>query len=639
MILLFETYSLIQIIFLAAYIRKAKAVYFHRRSFPPLQHNSSIRRIAEKFILFLNKDIAIKDPPADKTNEYGWEMNKAAVEAVEGFIPEIINSAAYRVILKIIRDNNILKCYKMKLADDISARLLFVKMSHYLIGENKNKIYLIFSDNNHCRFRSNLLDIGALASFILPQSIMVNYIRVFFQKSYLTLIFLFLPAAFIISNLKRIRFTLGRIDKREYAIAMPVSWGIHDKEIIIDGVKWAHDDTYLYNKQIKKGDIVHIFNYWGDAPETEAKYKERMDAQGIFYADKKNYKVNMPFILICLRMQFQILVQSLKNFSYWIDRYKYLTYNNSIMFWMLKKHLEFENVDYKVELIRHDYSPQHIVETILCNQNNKKTVAIQHSANAGPYVLNGLCFIHFDKYCILGERHLLLYEPFWSNLNLEKTGNYMIDELQRMAKDKPFLEIIKNKIATKYKKRKYIALISFPTPAEYNLSEKWDMIYEALAELRAVDIDCSIFLRFRNSACLENSHLKRFKNLPLSDSRFIIDLVNFSTYELIIASDVVLTSSHSSGMIEAVSIGRKAFTFDYMGTAKYSFSKYGRDIVIKDKEGIRNLFKNLENNYSGYCCDWSLLKQEYNYFDDGKSSERLQDVIYKTVQEVPEKRK
>jgi hypothetical protein len=99
-------------------------------------------------------------------------------------------------------------------------------------------------------------------------------------------------------------------------------------------------------------------------------------------------------------------------------------------------------------------------------------------------------------------------------------------------------------------------------------------------------------------------------------------------------SDLIITGCHSSGLIDAVSIGKRAFAFAYMGTAKYCFSKYGKDIVLNRKEDVLNLFKNLDNNFQRYDCDWSQLREEYNYHYDGKCLERLQRVVADTVEEV-----
>ncbi len=632
MTLFFETYSIIQTLFLFRYIKKAKIIYFYRKAFPVIIINPQIKRIVIKLIRLFNKNIEIKTPYAGKINEYNWIMNKKAVELVNGLTVNVKNSSIYKSILKIICDENILKCYKKQIVDDVSAKLLFFKIGKELIKDYRDGIYLIPADNDNSGIQNALFGNEVLNSHILPASFIANQVRNLFNRTYALIIFFLLPSAYIILNLKKI--TLKKINKKRYDIIMPVMWGFYEGEAIIDGVKWGLDDNYLYNEEIKLGHIIHVFKYWRFSSEVEKNYKNVMAKRGIPFIDSKDFRMNIKFVFTAAKIQLRIAQYFFNNIFHWKDRCEYINYSHKIIHRMLNKQLDFENIDFKVEFMRNDYDVGHIVTTILCNRYGKKTIGVQHGSTAGPYVFPSLCYVHFDKYCVFSDRHIELHAPLWNRCNLAKTGNYRIDQLIEISKNQSLMTSIKNNIAALYGNKKYIVVILFPSPSEYNTTERFDMIYEALHELKLIEIDCNIFLRFKRKMYLENSHLRRFKNLPQIDNRFIIDLINFSSYELIAVSDMLITSSHSSGMIDAVSIGKKAFTFDYMGTAKHCFGKYGKDIVLNKKEDVLNLFQNLENNFAGYDCNWDLLRKEYNYHYDGKSLRRLQQVVLETVQEV-----
>ena len=630
MILFFETYSIIQTIFLFRHIKKAKVIYFHKRSFPQLKSNRFIERIVIKIIRFLNSSVCIETLPAKKINEPNWIANRKAVDIVEDMESNINESASYKTMLKIIRDENILKYYKRNIADDVSARILFFRVVQEFIDEYGN-IAVIPSCNDYQDIQE-VVGEETVDQFILQESFLINRLRDACLKLYALFIFLFLPFAYLILNLKKIR--LKKIVKKKFDIAMPVIWGFHESDVIIGGVKWDQDDGYLYNKEITPGHIIHIFNHWRFSPEVTKSYKSIMDKKCISYIDARDYKIGTDFLIIVLTIQLKILQYFSSVFFAFHEKHKYIMCNNHIIYMMLKKYLEFENVDYKVEFVRSDYSGRHIIDTILCNQHNKKTVGIQHGSTAGPYVFNCLCYVHFDKYCIFSDRHLELYSPYWNRLNLRKVGNYRIDHLVEISKDKSLLTEIRRRLTSLYGKRKYLVLILFPSPSEYNLINKWDEIYEGLYEMQSIDIDCTIMLRFRSTDNLEFEHLKRFKTLTEVDSRFVIDLTNFTTYELMAISDIVISNSHSSGMIDGVALNRRTFTFDFMGTAKYCFKKYGKDIILYGKEDILNIFKNLENNFIGYDCNWDLLRKEYNYYYDGTCLSRLQRVIIETLKEI-----
>ncbi len=556
-------------------------------------------------------------------------MNKRAVELTEALSVNIENSTVFKGILKIVKDKNILNFYKMQLVDNISARLLFSKTAKDITEKCKNHIYLIPDNNNFHKMEKELIVKEELKPFIMPGISIINQIRNIFLKINSLLIFVLLPSAYIILNLKKI--TLGKINKKKYNIAMPVIWGFHRGDIIINGVKRLEDDSYLYNEKIRKGQIVHIFKHWRFTDEVEKKFKKVMDNEGISYLDSLSYRINLNLLLILLKMQLKIISQILLNLFFVRDNKDYIIYSNKVIYYMIKKYLEFENVDYKVELIRHDYDPSHIVETILCNQHNKQTVGIQHGSTAGPYIFPQLCFIHLNKYCIFSRRHLDLHAPFWKSLDFKKTGNYRVDHLVSLSKNHYLKESIKKKINKLHGSKKYNVLILFPGPRDINIRKKWSEIYEALLDLVSLNIDCNVFLRFRQLDNLDCHHIKCFKNLPKMDSRFIIDLTNFTSYELMAVSDLVISNSSSSGMIDAISMNKKVFTFDFQKNAQYSFGKYGRDLILNTKNDVLNLFENLKNDFTGYDCDWNLLKKEYNYFYDGKCLERLQHVVSETV--------
>ena len=629
-ILFFETYSILQIIFLFRYIKRAQTIYFHRRALPIIAHNLHIKKATLTLIGLINKNIKIKSPPAEMVNEYSWLMNRLAVDVVEASTDEINKSPIYRTILEIIHDDKIIKYYKAQLVKHLSARMLFFKIAKELIKKDKNQIFLVPAYNDNEKMQEDLFGKETLKPHFLSGVFLANKIRIFFNSIFQKIIFLLFPLIYIISNFKNLK--LGRIKKKKYDIAVPVVYGFYNGEIIIDGVKRIEDDGYLYNTSITPGRIIHIFKHWKYPIEVEQYYKNAMDNKGIHYIDSKDFKINVIFLLIAIKLQLKILKHALSKLLLHQNRYEYLKYSNGIIKSMLKKHHEFENINFKVELIWHDYEPSHIVETILCNHQNKKTVGIQHGSTAGPYVFPHLCYDHLDIYCIRSHRHLELHSPFWNRLNVKKVGNYRIDYLTNIARSQLLITSIKNKIASMYGEKKFIVLILLPGPSEYNLMASWNEMYEALCELKSENIECNIFLRFRSVDHLEKTHIRRFKKLPDIDNRYIIDLMNFSTYELMAVSDLVISSSHSSGVIEAVSIKKKTFSFDYMRTAKHSFGKYGKDIILSLKEDVIKAVKNLENNYDGYECDWDLLRTEYNYHYDGKSLNRIRSAIWEILQ-------
>ncbi len=633
MILFFEAYSIIQTLFLFRYIRKARLIYFHKRGVPRSDFAPGVKRRVERLIHLINKRVEIKTIPTEKVYQYNWELNKEAVGLVEELTSDIQQSSVYRMVLKIIRDANILKFYQQRLATDIPDRWLFMKVAKALSSEH-DSLVIIPKSNDNSFLEIKLFGNEELGKYSISVTRRANNLRFFFRKVGALAILLLLPLGFVIL---RTRITLSRINRESYDVAMPVIWGFHGDEdkAKIRGVRRPHNDEYLYNEEIIRGHIIHIFGDWRDTDVVDNNYKRIMNKKGIPYIDRRDYKANINFLLTAGRIQLKILTGLWQNSLCWRSPLDYIDYSIGAINCMLRKYLEFENIGYKVELMRHDYSAAHIVETILCNQQGKKTVGIQHRVTAGPNVMNSLCYVHMDKYCIFSDAHLRLYSPYWEKLDLAKTGAMDIDwTINLVDNGKLMVNNLKQKMHSLYKVRKYTVLIAFPGPSGYNQQSKWAEMYDALREFKSLDTDCNVFLRFRTIDDLSAPHMVRFADLPKRDERIIIDLTNFTTYELMALCDLYITSSHSSGLIEAVAIGKKAFTFDYMGTTQYCFSNYGKDLILTIKDDVLALFKDLENNFAGYDCNWELLRKEYNYYYDGRCSERQQRVVCETVKEV-----
>ncbi|MBW2004224.1 MAG: hypothetical protein JRI72_06350 [Deltaproteobacteria bacterium] len=245
--------------------------------------------------------------------------------------------------------------------------------------------------------------------------------------------------------------------------------------------------------------------------------------------------------------------------------------------------------------------------------------------------------MHLDKYIIYGDLFEKHFYPFWKGLKLEKTGRENIDWVVNLKNDKAAMNTLKDKLRYYYPARKYNAVIILPSGAELNKKSQWDEIFNALCKIRTIDLDCNIFLRFRKEKDLNGyGHLRRFKDLPKLDGRIFIDHDNFTTYELMVLSNLVITNSASFAVHEAIVTDAKVFTFELIGFTHYYFPNYGNDFILYTEEDLIRVFMGLENDFMEFDCNWDKLKKDCNYNYDGKNHMRIQEVVWNTVKEVKE---
>jgi len=299
----------------------------------------------------------------------------------------------------------------------------------------------------------------------------------------------------------------------------------------------------------------------------------------------------------------------------------------------LDKELELCNIDYNVEFIRDDYNARHVVATVLCNKNAMRTVGIQHVAI--PHIAPYLSYVHFDKYIVYGDLFVKGFSPYWNKVNLEKTGRETVDWVANILSDRVKEEDLNRRLRNLYPERKFTAVVILPSGSERNKKKQWDEIYSALLELSDIDIDVNIFLRFRKRGDLRNyEHLRRFNRLEEMDGRIHIDHENFTTYELMVLSDVVIANSASFAIHEAIVTQARVFTFEFTGFTKYVFPDYGRDFILHTKDDLLRVFGGLESGYAQFDCDWERLRLDCNYHHDGRNLERIQRVVVDAVREA-----
>ena len=632
MILFFETYSVIQILFLFKYIRKTKQIYFHKRNFPgDLEIKPKIKQWVTRLVLLINNRIEIRSLPDEIVNRNNFISNKMAIDIVNADT-NFQKSKTYQTIVRIIRDENVAKCYKAQMVDDVSARLLYGMLAASLKTEmgEQAEIILIPSSNDNLQTEKRLSGRSLLVPHILDRVKRANSLRALSLKIWYFFLFTFLPTLYLMRKIHKIRIKVRKVTAD---IANPVIWGIDGQVVKEGGANRCHNDAYLYNNEIKHGKIMHIFGPWRFSRNGENREKQLLTKLNIPYVDIKKYKINPRFIGRAFIIQWELIKRGLLSVCFLDDNVQHIHYSLRVLLWLLDKMVEFENVDFKVEFRRDDYSPAHVVGTILCQQNGKKSIGIQH--NSSPYSLPRLAFVHMDKYLVMGDKYVKLFSPFWGELNLEKTGRENIDWIMDIINDTNRVISIKEKIQRNYRKSRFYVVITCPEMGHSKLKSQWDEMFEALWDLKAVVIDFTLFLRLKTPKQLKlDTNLVRFLELPKRDERIIVKSDILSTQELIAVSDLFIGGDASFAVMEALATKAKIFSFTYRHISRYWFSEYGKGLILTNKEDILGVFRGLENDFEQFDIDWARMKRDLSYHYDGQNRHRIREVLLKSVSEV-----
>ena len=115
------------------------------------------------------------------------------------------------------------------------------------------------------------------------------------------------------------------------------------------------------------------------------------------------------------------------------------------------------------------------------------------------------------------------------------------------------------------------------------------------------------------------------------DPRFTIEHERFTTHQLMVASDLVITPNASWGINEASIAGARVFTFSYMGMERYNYRDYGADFVLHDSKDVLGAFRGLASGFEGFDCDWERLRMDSDYHFDGGNTERMARALKQEV--------
>ena len=499
--------------------------------------------------------------------------DKIGAEMADALEPDIIESSGYRILIDIVRDRKIVLLYK----------------GHLSQSSPKSQ------------------------TFLFPRLKMM-----------------FIPAWLFIQHLRNGFVPRNRI---EADVAIPVLWGVFksDGNKKIAGVQRFTDDTYLYGEHFSPPRIVHIFGDWSIPPGGKMEWSEAMDERGIPHADRNDFGVNWRLLHITLRATCGVIRGCFRrNSNHPLANEMWRATVKGLYHYLLKNY-EMENVGYKVELVKNDYNPGHVADTIAANQNGRKRIGVSHVSSAvdSPQI----CFVHFDRYATVCPMQEKWHGRFWDGIKMERVGKESIDSvvMEHNRRRETY-----NRLNRRYMSgHKWTVTILFPGNAERCLVKQWDKMYESLVAFAKTDIDARIFLRFRRlTEALDVPHMARLASLPSMDSRFICEHDDFNTHQLMVVSDLIITANASFAINEALVIGKPVFTFDYTLKAHLYFGEYGKDFILTESEQVLRVIKGISEPFCGKEVDWNRMLADADYYHDGRNRKRLAGVVAEMVREV-----
>lgn len=626
-----ESYAPVPILVAFREIWNAETIFVYRE-FPPASHLTVRRPASDRFgrllLRVLNRRAILREMEPARLNASALRASWDTVATVDSWERRLGASLPCAVVADLLGDVNVIKYFKYLLARGWTPnKLAYVRVAMELAASGSPVICV--PSAWHALMPNQDLPVPARVARRLRALARL-------KACIETVILLMFPLLYLARELVRGRIVLLEPERIRRDVLQSVVWGL-TPDTFSGGVRMDMSDALWLGGQMRER-AVFVFNRGRRYPvDLKSRCEAAMHEVGVPYVDGASLQLTPRLCRTLIAWQRRVVSAAWRRRSMPVTDSILLTIGYNALYHAFEKLRELAWVDHQIEFCLNDGADAHIVRTIVSNARGIRTIGVQHNSNAGPYVWPQLCYVHFNTYCVYSDAHIALHAPHWSRLRLVKTGRVQVDRLTAIQRDADRYRALQQQLIDRCGRRRYLAVVALPSPGSRNLESQWDEMYRGLQSVLETDLDCTVWLRFRDMDHLRVPHIGRLMNLT-SDARVVADQTTFSTGELMVLSDLFVSNSHSSGLLEAVAIRKHAFTFDFVGTGAACFTRYGSDLVLSTADDVRKAFRSLVDPSVAADCDRDRLRREYCYTGPGSNIDRIRGAINALLEDLPDPR-
>jgi len=505
-----------------------------------------VDKIWIKCFKILNHLLLRKTYSIEMIKHYNFSLNPEVLKIVENNSTNFNNELLLR-INKILKgsDSDVLKYIKRMYINVITKKLYIKKQAQPICSDNN---ILIITDKNHFGIFNGIGEVyedNAIFKYkymTIPINILINilvFIRILYQ----------------------FKLRLNSYGKFHSDLLVQAQYFGYEGEL----KKEFLSEDYVFDK--KKVALLITNNWRPKSIEETMKYKRRLKKRNINCIDVKDFSIDLWGMVSIIKSIISNLGFIRNNYESFIE----LHISFSFLYYFIVENLYLRNYKCRAMLCFDDYSPVHIIRTLLYRQHNIKTFGVQHSMGGGLYAGPSLAYICFDKYLIWGEYYKEIFAPFWNDLDLVKLSYNRIDNYLRKRRS-----IINENVGIVKHDNKKVILVLLPHVKCFH-DKSFRNTEEMIKFLKKVDEDiyskATIYVRLQKMEGLEEFRDKINNNnikFQVSDSH--------TTTEWIDCSDLVVVAAGSGAMCECAFLGKKMILYDYHGCLRELWTDLGQDI-------------------------------------------------------------
>jgi hypothetical protein len=350
------------------------------------------------------------------------------------------------------------------------------------------------------------------------------------------------------------------------------------------GIPWKipYIAFFVYNKSdFHPSKILHVVRSPLVDLETQKKYEKYHYPYTIW--NKQKTPLRLLFSRICgdllLRQIVHVIVGSFrKNFH---PLFFFPCF--AVMKMTLETEIFYSYYDIRVFIARDDYSPLHIVRTLVAHTNNSFSIGFMH----GDYTVPGIetsSNLLFDNYALFGSFHEKRNKKGLSTcINTEIIGAGII------GLDKTFHLLKKGYFPTKYRdlksKYKIMLIVGGPFMDKTESCFTRDLMLKYFNDILKLTDKYTDYYRIIKPP-VDDKLGEDLKQIIAGHERVIVDH-DLWIYKIILISDLTLCYASSTVGLESILIGKKVIFYDLYAYEKHPFGSYSPILVATNTEELQ----------------------------------------------------
>ena len=607
-------------------IRRAqRIILFEHQGFLEERHLSRENRFFERWIQFIHRGATLSVLPQETLISLWHRNNMESDRIVERTFQTIRMSASMRLMQRLLKSQPIEAYYTIRLLPWILSETLFYRTAH-AVSSDCELVLIPSSDDPHQFHRDILGDnrwqqaVPGLVRSVLK--IRARIIRAAHAVSGTALIRLILYSLEPLIRLcLRGRLSMKARQHRADILIPLATLFRDDKE-----AKWmGHDMAFLLGGRLDASRCAFYFADWQLSRQEKERQKDLIAKQGFRSIDPDDFRGDPSFLGETARFCIQLWMGATRP-SLLAEDPRVNLVSAGLARNYLRELLFARSVEFKALVEFQDYSPVHVVRTVVANRYGRLTVGMHHANPAATAVLPVTRYSHINRLCVWGRAFVKMHEPHWNTRHLIPMGAYPSDFILS-AQHSPRAQQLEERYRSSFGGIRPLIVFLFPSLGRHILASRVEELLSGLSLLRSLSGEFLLVCRFRNAPLKEEWLTRGLAEIMRSDSRIVEDSKTFDTYEWMGLSNFVISSGHSAAVIEAAAAGKPCAVFDQMLSGELVFGRFGKNLLLKTGDDLLRTVKKVQSGDISFQDGPAALAEDFSYFSDGQCIARFRQAI------------